>query len=215
MTTAVVPFAALALLSLAAADGRLPRVYAIVKPLPTAWLFFLLVQHAEGALRIGVSVGLALSTLGDALLVHKADRRFFLVGMASFALAHLAYSAALLSGAQAGNALGLVTAVAVAGPLTALLESRLLPRVPRKLALPVGIYGAVITATVIGAAGFATTDAPLGARRLVLAGALLLYLGDAFYAFNLFVSRLRFGQSTGLLLYFSGQLAMVLGIGAA
>jgi uncharacterized membrane protein YhhN len=215
MTATIVPFAALALLCLAASDGRLPRVYGIVKPLPTAWLFFMLVPHAGGALRIGVAVGLAFSTLGDALLVHKAERRFFLTGMASFALAHLAYSAALLSGAKAGNALGLVVAVAVAGPLTALLESRLLPRVPGKLALPVGIYGAVITATVIGAAGFATTDAPLGARSLVLAGALLLYVGDAFYAFNLFVSRLRFGQSAGLLLYFSGQLALMLGVGVA
>jgi alkenylglycerophosphocholine/alkenylglycerophosphoethanolamine hydrolase len=212
VTVALVPFVALALLCLAAADDRLPRVYAVVKPLTTASLFLVLAPHPGSALGIGIAAGLAFATLGDALLVHKRDRRFFVAGMAAFALAHLAYSVALSFSATAGAARGLVIGVAVAGPLTALLESCLLPRVPEKLALAVGIYGAVLTATVIGAAGFSSTNAPLGARSLVLAGALLLYAGDAFYAFNLFVSRLRFGQSAGLVLYFSGQLALMLGV---
>jgi hypothetical protein len=47
---------------------------------------------------------------------------------------------------------------------------------------------------------------------VLFAGALLLYAGDAFYAFNLFVSRLRFGQSAGLFFYWGGQLALVLGV---
>jgi uncharacterized membrane protein YhhN len=214
-TAAVVPFATLALIGLAAADDRLPRLYAVVKPLATAALFLVLAPHTDSVLRVGVTVGLALSTFGDALLVRKADRRFFHAGMASFALAHLCYSAALLLGAGAGTAPGLVTAVVVAGPLTALLEARLLPKVPRKLALPVCLYGAVLTGTVIAAAGFSSTHAPLGARTLVLTGALLLYLGDAFYAFNRFVSPLRFGQSAGLVLYWSGQLTLMLGVRGA
>jgi uncharacterized membrane protein YhhN len=212
VTAALVPFVALALLCLAAADERLPRVYAIVKPLTTASLFLVLSPHPGDPLRVVVAVGLALSTAGDALLVFKANRRFFLAGMASFALAHLCYSAGLLTALAGGAAVGLAVGAAIAGPLTVLLESRLLPRVPPKLALPTAIYGAVLTATLIAAAGFCSTDAALGARALVLTGALLLYLGDAFYAFNLFVSRLRFGQSAGLFVYFSGQLALMLGV---
>jgi uncharacterized membrane protein YhhN len=214
-TTAVVPFAALALLGLAAADGRSPRVYAVVKPLATAALWLVLEPHAGGTLRLGVGAGLAFSTLGDALLVHKAAPRFFYAGMACFAAAHLAYTASLLLGAPGGATAGLVAGFALAGALTAFLESRLLPRLPRGLALPVAVYGTVLTGTLVAACAWATTDAPLSARAALLTGALLLYVGDAFYAFNLFVSRLRFGQSAGLVLYFGGQLALMLGVRSA
>jgi uncharacterized membrane protein YhhN len=214
-TATVVPFATLALMGLVAADGRLPRVYAVVKPLATATLFFVLAPHAGGALRIGTGIGLALATLGDALLVHKADRRFFYWGMASFALAHSAYATALLATAGSGAWTGIAGAFVLAGGLTTLLEVRLAPRLTPELVLPVGIYGAILTATVVGAAAWATSAARWDTRVLVFTGALLLYLGDAFYAFNLFVSRWRFGQSTGLALYFGGQLALVLGVRGA
>lgn len=214
-TAAVVPFAALALLGLAAADGRSPRVYAVVKPLATAALLLVLEPHAGGTLRFGVGVGLVLSTLGDALLVHKAERRFFYAGMACFTAAHLAYTATLLLAAPSGATVGLLVGLTLAGALTAFLESRLLPRLPPGLGLPVGVYGAVLTGTLVAGCAWATSAAPFDARTAVLTGALLLYAGDAFYAFNLFVSRLRFGQSAGLLLYFSGQLALTLGARSA
>jgi uncharacterized membrane protein YhhN len=210
-TAAVVPFAALALVGLAAADGRSPRVYAVVKPLATAALVLVLEPHAGGMLRLGVGVGLALSTLGDALLVRKAERRFFYAGMACFAAAHLAYTATLLLAAPSGTAVGLLVGLALAGPLTAFLESRLLPRLPPGLGLPVGVYGAVLAGTVVAACAWGTSAAPFDARAAFLTGALLLYAGDAFYAFNLFVSRLRFGQGAGLVLYWSGQVALMLG----
>lgn len=209
-TEAVAPFAALALLGLAAADERLPRLYAVVKPLATAALFLVLAPQAGGALRLGIAAGLALATCGDALLVNKADRRFFYAGMAAFALAHLAYSATLL--ATAGAALGAGIALVLAGALTALLQARLSPRLTSGLVLPVRLYGAILTGTVVGGSAWLASSGPLGARALVFGGALLLYGGDAFYAFNRFVRRLRFGQSTGLVLYWGGQLALVLGV---
>jgi uncharacterized membrane protein YhhN len=211
-TAAVVPFAALALLGLAAADDRLPRVYVIVKPLATAALFLVLAPHAADGLRLGVGIGLALATCGDALLVKKADRRFFYAGMASFALAHVAYAATLLVHAGSGATSGGVTGLALTGALTAALLTRLVPRLPSPLRAPVIAYATVLTATVAAASAWLTTEVPLTTRLCLLAGALLLYAGDAFYAFNLFISRLRFGQSVGLVLYWSGQLTLVLGV---
>jgi uncharacterized membrane protein YhhN len=211
VTAAVVPFAALALLGLAAADERLPRVYAVVKPLATAALFFVLAPHAADGFRLGIGAGLALATCGDALLVKKKDRRFFYAGMASFALAHAAYGATLLVHAGGGAARGGIAGLALTGALTAALLARLVPRLPSPLRAPIIAYATVLTATVAAASAWVTTDAPLTTQLCLLTGALLLYAGDAFYAFNLFVSRLRFGQTIGLVLYWTGQLTLVLG----
>jgi uncharacterized membrane protein YhhN len=215
VTAAVVPFATLALVALVAADGRRPRVYAVVKPLATTALFLVLAPHSGSPLRLAAGVGLAFAALGDALLVHKADRRYFYGGMASFALAHATYATTLLATAGSGAWTGIAAAFTLAGGLTALLESRLAARLSRELAPPVAIYAAILTGTVVGAAAWATSDARWDTRALIFAGALLLYFGDAFYAFNLFVSRLRFGQSLGLVLYFGGQLALMLGVRSA
>jgi uncharacterized membrane protein YhhN len=214
-TAAIVPFAAFSLLALAAADGRLPRTYAVVKPLATATLLLALAPYAESPLRIGTGVGLAFATLGDALLVHKADRRYFYGGMAAFALAHATYATTLLTTTGGGAWPGIAAAFMLAGGLTALVQSRLAKRLSRELVLPVAAYAVVITGTIVGASGWATSDAGWETRAMILAGALLLYLGDAFYAFNLFVSRQRYGQSLGLVLYFGGQLALVLGVRSA
>ncbi len=211
-TAALVPFAALALLGLAAADGRLPRVYAFAKPLATAALFPLLAPYATDALRLGACVGLALATVADALLVRKAERRFFYAGMATFGLAHLAYTAALVTAAGSDGVRGLLTGLVLTGLLSILLVSRLRPRLPAGLALPVTVYAAILTGTVVGASAFFATQAPSGAREAVLLGALLLYAGDAFYAYNRFVSPKRYGQSAGLVLYWGGQLALMLGV---
>jgi uncharacterized membrane protein YhhN len=210
-TAAVVPFAALALLGLAAADERLPRVYAVAKPLATVALFFVLAPQLDGGLRLGVGAGLALAACGDALLVKKADRRFFYAGMTAFALAHVQYASALFLHAGNGAARGGTAGLVVGGALTAALLARLLPRLPSRLRVPIAAYAVVLTATVTGAAAWLTTDAPLPVRLLLLGGALLLYAGDAFYAFNLFVARVRFGQTVGLVPYWAGQLALVLG----
>lgn len=210
-TAAVVPFAVLALLGLAAADERLPRVYAVAKPLATAALFLVLAPHAGDALRLGVGAGLALATCGDALLVKKKDRRFFFGGMACFALAHLSYSVTLLAASGPDASLFGLPALVLVGALTSLLERRLRPKLGPSLAPAVGVYGAILTGTVACATACFTTLWPRGAV-LVLGGAALLYAGDVFYAFNLFVKRLRFGQSLGLVLYWGGQLALVLGV---
>jgi hypothetical protein len=209
-TAAVVPFAALALLGLAAADDRAPRVYAVVKPLATASLFLVLAPDLAEGLRLGVGVGLALSTCGDAALVRKADRRFFYAGMALFALAHAAYALTLLLTVPGRTTRETLAALATAAIVTAVQESFLVPRVTPTLRFPVAAYGAILGGTAAGGIAWLASDAPH--RVAIFLGALLLHAGDAFYAFNLFVRRLRFGQSAGLVLYWGGQLALVLGV---
>ena len=108
-----------------------------------------------------------------------------------------------------------LTGLVVTSTLSLVLEAKLLPRLARELRVPVGVYGVILTGTVAGAVAWYATGAPPESRRLVLAGALLLYLGDAFYAYHRFVSRVRYGQSFGLLLYWAGQLALVLGVRGA
>jgi uncharacterized membrane protein YhhN len=211
-TAEVVPFALLGLLGLAAADGRMPRLYAIVKPLATASLFLVLAPRASESLRLGVSAGLLCAIAGDALLLRTTDRRFFYAGMACFALAHLTYTAALLRAAGSGAALGGGVGVVLFGTLTLVLEKRLIPRLSPRLRAPVVAYGVVLTGTAVAASAWLTNTAPLSASTGLFVGALLLYAGDAFYAFNRFIRRVRFGQSAGLVLYWGGQLALMLGV---
>ena len=149
--------------------------------------------------------GLALSWGGDAFLIGTA-RHWFLLGLASFLLAHIAYTTAFVS-------LGLARrwTLSAALPVLAIAVGVLFwlhSYVPENLLWPVRFYTAVISLMVITAFGALGA----GATPLIAAGACLFFLSD------LSVAALRFTEPSvptyvlGLPLYYAAQICLAFSI---
>ncbi len=172
---------------------------------------FLLLAVSAGALasRYGTLLlaGLALSWFGDAFLV-GTSRRWFLLGLSGFLLAHIAYITAFVTaGIDRRWILGAVAPVVfIAAGVLLWLQ----PYLPPELIWPVRAYTAVISVMVITA--FGTLGA--GATPLIATGACLFYLSD------LSVAALRFTEPSfptyvfGLPLYYTAQICLALSIAA-
>jgi uncharacterized membrane protein YhhN len=205
------PVALFVLLSIAACAGLLIAEYrddargrAIFKP--AASLAFIGAALAAGALQspMGTALlaGLVLSAAGDVLLIPRGDR-FFLAGVAAFALGHLAYSGAFLIG---GLRFGLEAAAAAGLTLGAgLVFLRPMRGQMGAMSAPVGIYVLIISAMVGLSVGHHQSAASAASLHLAIGAA-------AFAASDLAVARDRFGKSDflnrafGLPLYYGAQL---------
>lgn len=144
-----------------------------------------------------VLLALALSWLGDVLLIGRRTRTFA-AGLGSFLLAHLAFAAAFLLVPQAPLPLALgAAAMALVG---AFVLGWLWPHLPGKLRPAVALYVAAISLMVALAAG------TVPAR-----GAVLAVAAAAFAASDVLVARHRFVRPTainkllGLPLYYAAQ----------
>lgn len=170
---------------------------------------FVAVAITAGALnsRYGqvLLVGLVLSWFGDAFLISET-RQWFLFGLVSFLLAHLAYVVAFsVAGIERRWAIGALVPVAL---IAILVSMWLTPHLPADMVWPVRAYTIVISLMVVTA--FGTLGA--GATPLIVAGACLFYLSD------LSVAAMRFTDPPfptyvlGLPLYYSGQLCLALSV---
>lgn len=170
---------------------------------------FIAVALTAGALdtRYGqvLLIGLVLSWFGDAFLISET-KRWFLFGLVSFLLAHVAYVIAFaVSGIERRWAMGaLVPIIGIA----LLVSLWLTPHLPPDMVWPVRAYTIVISLMVVLA--FGTLGA--GATPLIVAGACLFYLSD------LSVAAMRFTDPPfptyilGLPLYYAGQLCLALSV---
>ena len=189
---------------LAVAGSRRGLEYA-AKPLTmvgliTAVLAYDTDQHAVRGL---VVVALALSLLGDVLLMLPAD--LFVPGLAAFLLAHVAYVVAMfVLGALSGGLLIGLVGVAIAGAVLGLPIVRGAVRQDAALQVPVVAYLLVISLMVATAAGTGVA--------VVLAGALLFYASDALLGWSRFV--VDFGRSrvAVMVTYHLGQALLALGL---
>ena len=155
--------------------------------------------HSEYGRWIGL--GLALSACGDVLLIPGGNATFVL-GLAAFLLAHIAYAAAFVALPQSPLALAL-GAAAVA--LAVWRSWRwLAPQLPSRMRPPVGAYFAAIAAMGTLALGAAGAGAPLSAA----VGALAFMASDLSVARERFVARGFVNQAWGLPLYFAAQLCL-------
>lgn len=194
--------AALAVLLFAEARGLRAVMWAS-KPLASTG--FLLAALGNGALQSpygrGVLVGLALSFLGDVLLIPKA-KSAFLAGLGAFLLGHVGYAAAfVLRGVSFTVALAGAALLAIPASVVA---RWLWPHVPAPMRAPVLAYILVISVMVALALG---TVAKVGGA-LVLAGAVMFYLSDLSVARDRFVSREFSNRLWGLPLYYAAQLVL-------
>jgi uncharacterized membrane protein YhhN len=178
---------------------------------PVAASAFVAAAVASGGLdwEVGrfVVAALALSWLGDLLLIPSGTGACFRAGMASFAAAHLAFSAAFLRAGVAPRPA--LAAAAVAAPALLAVSAWLRPRLHGPFGVAVSVYLAVIGAMVALAAGAAAT---LG-RPGLAAGAMLFALSDLSVARERFVAPGLVNSLWGLPLYFGAQLVLALASG--
>lgn len=191
--------AALTVVLVAEAGGH-RRVEWLAKPLASTG--FLLAAWSNGALATpygrGILAGLALSFLGDVLLIPKT-RGTFLAGLGAFLLGHVGFAVAfLLRGAS--FTIGIAGAALLAIPAS-VVGRWLWPHVSREMRGPVLAYIVVISAMVALALG---TLAQVGGV-MILVGAVMFYLSDLSVARDRFVARGFANRLWGLPLYYAAQ----------
>jgi uncharacterized membrane protein YhhN len=166
------------------------------------------------------ALGIILSLTGDVFLMISYSRisnRWFLMGLGSFLLAHLAYILGLnIPFGSASPAWGIAI-----GILLALAASRFLRRILdgvrqkglRRLLVPVVTYGVVITLMLLSAVlTLIRPDWKTSAAGLVSLGAILFYFSDAILAWNKFIRPIKHGRVWNMATYHLGQFALVAGI---
>lgn len=197
---AVVVVGALAVFS---AERRMTWLHVPTKPLTTALLFWVVGWPAT-RLAIWVDVGIALSLVGDVALLGQG-RGAFLVGLAAFLLAHLAYVAAFARVAVWSPHVAVVAVATVAATAVVLRATR---EGTVGMRGPTVAYGLVISAMVIAA--FATLGGPLPTAPLAAGGAILFYASDASLALNKFRRPIPHAALLTLGLYWIGQIGIAL-----
>ena len=194
---------AAAVAALLAADyrGSRPGIW-VAKPLASS--VFVAAALAAGARESSygqlVLAALALSWLGDVLLIPDGRPGVFRAGIAAFALAHVAYIAAfLVRGADLAR-----MAVAVVPVLAAVVAAArwLRPHVGADMRVAVNAYMAIISAMVVAAAGASRAD------PMILVGAGLFYVSDLTVARDRFVAPGFRNGLVGLPLYYAAQLVL-------
>lgn len=155
----------------------------------------------SGTIRAWMVVGLVLSLGGDVFLM--LPERWFVAGLGSFLLGHIAYVVALQL-APTSLALTLV-GLAVVALCIATVGRRIVRGVgagnQREMVPPVIAYLVVISAMVVSAFG---TGAPWA-----IVGAGLFYASDATLAWNRFLEQRRWGHLAVMVTYHLGQFGLV------
>ena len=149
-----------------------------------------------------ILLGLALSWLGDVFLIPEG-RRFFVAGLGSFLLAHVAYSGAFLLKPLAVQPL-VLTSIAMAVFAVVILRW-LWPHLPHRLRPAVVAYLLAISLMVVLASG---TMAAVGLPLFI--GAAMFAVSDIFVARERFVSSSVANRLWGLPLYYAAQLIFAL-----
>jgi uncharacterized membrane protein YhhN len=196
------------------------KVEWVTKPLTLVALllvFLFSMLEANGSLlpMIFVAIGLFFCLAGDIFLM--LPERWFIAGLCAFLLGHVAYIIGLnipLPDVSPVWSFGIAI-------LLALISSRVLRPIiaavrqkgNAKLALPIMIYGIVITMMLLSAL-LTLYRAEWGtlAAALVAGGASLFYFSDVILAWNKFVSPVKNGRLINMILYHLGQICLAVGV---
>lgn len=183
------------------ADRRTVRY--VTKPAALVFLIGVAVtlEPVDPTIRTWMVIGLVLSLAGDVFLM--LDEKWFVAGLGSFLLGHIAYIVGLQLGHESWG-LTLVGLAVVAAAI-ATVGRRVVQGVGagdhREMVPPVIAYLVVISAMVVSAFGTAGLWAIVGAS--------LFYISDATLAWNRFLEQRRFGPLAVMVTYHLGQLGLV------
>jgi uncharacterized membrane protein YhhN len=190
-------------LAIVGAERRIRWLEVVFKPVTTLLLFAVIGVPQTTFARL-VTAGVALSVVGDVALLSDTNRAF-MVGLAAFLLAHVAYVIAFL-GVAVWSAHVVGVAVIMIVSSVALLRATW--EGASGMHGPTIAYGAVITTMVVSAS--ATVGGPLPTAPFAAVGAMLFYVSDSSLAINKFrrpiphVALLAFG------VYWLGQLGIAI-----
>jgi len=188
----IVAYAVSGVLAIVCAERGWKRPEVVLKPLTTLLLLGL------------VSLGIVLSVVGDVALLGEGNRAF-LIGLAAFLLAHVAYVIAFIGVAAFSPVVALVALVVVASTTIML---RTIWKGAAGLHGPTIAYGAVISAMVVSAS--ATVGGPLRWGGAAAVGAVLFYASDASLALNRFRRPFPHHAIATMGIYWLGQIGIAL-----
>lgn len=156
---------------------------------------------------MGVLLGLLLSFGGDMALMFQVNRKAFMLGLALFLLAHVAYTVvfALLGRFSAWDILSTVILAAAGVGLYRLFQANL-----GTMRVPVIVYILVISA--MASRAVSTSVSPVFSGRqaaFILVGAALFYVSDIILAAARFWRPWRYNRIS-LLFYYGGQTLIAL-----
>jgi uncharacterized membrane protein YhhN len=160
-------------------------------------------------------LGLLFSLAGDVFLL--LPPRFFMPGLGSFALVHLAYFIGFMRLLPTVNPWGAGLLVVLLGLPAFFLMQRItnsqVSRGLRKLAGPTLFYAFLINLMLFAALlSLFRPDWSLGPAVLVSLGAILFYISDLTNAWIRFVNPLRGGRVAIMLTYHLGQFLLMIGV---
>jgi uncharacterized membrane protein YhhN len=177
-------------------------------------IWFITRMPADGhLLGIFILAGLIFSLAGDVFLM--LARNWFLAGLVSFLLAHLAY----IGGFNANgltfswkSLLSVLIILVVAVPVYLRIRAGLISGKNQALVLPVTVYVIVISFMVFSATTTILNEAwSLQAAILVSSGAALFFVSDAVLAWNRFVSPITQGGLITIIPYHLAQFMIAIG----
>ncbi len=203
MTVALVIAGAAAALDWLAVVRGWDRIESIAKP---AVMLALIGVAAAGDRSLIVSLviaGLALSMIGDVLLLPTLDR--FEEGLAAFLLAHVAYLVGFVSAGQTPGLL--LLGIAATSAITVIAGRPILEAATatdERLGPPVLAYLLALAAMASAAAGTGLV--------VVAAGAFVFAASDGVLGWNRFVGAIRHGRLLTHVLYHTGQALIVVGV---
>jgi uncharacterized membrane protein YhhN len=177
----------------------------------SAWLF--LATGWRGA-ALWFGIGALLSLVGDVFLLWLD--RFFVFGLVAFLLAHLAYLVGFNTPLPQFSLWSLLLALIVGLGAVRVIR-RLLTGVhasgESRMAIPVAIYGVVITLMLLSALlTLSDTNWNALASVAVALGAFLFYLSDIVLAWNKFLAPIKNGRVLNIGLYHAGQFLLIAGV---
>ena len=179
----------------------------LAKPLTMVVLIgaVLAMDTTYGTARNYFVAALVLSLVGDIFLMLPDRERWFVFGLGSFLIGHLAYIPGLLQIGFSVVAFGigfLIVAVAIA--TLGLHIVRGVKAKEPKLGPPVALYMSVISVMVASAIGTG--------RFVAIVGAVLFYCSDALIAWNGFIKKHRWGPLGIIVTYHLAQISLALSL---
>ena len=192
-----------------------PKLEYVAKPAVIICLFIWLVSTAGlGGALLWFGIGLIFSMMGDIFLLFID--RFFMFGLISFLLAHIAYLVGFNVPFPESLGVWAIAISIVVGISAVRLLRRIVDGVRKnqpRLTIPVIVYSAVITLMLLSA--LLTLFRPEWASTpayLVSLGAFLFYLSDIILAWNRFVAPIKNSRMMNIGVYHLAQIAIIVGV---
>jgi len=201
-----------AILHLVTTVYALPMLNLITKPLLMILLagyFVSKVGNLNNKIKYVVIAALVGSWFGDTFLMfQERNSMFFIFGLGSFLLAHLAYIMAFYKFIGKSNQVALISISLFFSAYSLNLLLALWPGLNDML-VPVIVYAAVLT--VMGITGVVRN---YGISNLIVIGVVLFIISDSLIAYNKFVEPVIYSRFSIMLTYISAQFLLIKGLSA-